>query len=271
MKKLSELFTQAQNQNAGAEIDVPENWGQGRATLGGLVGGVLFDHLHHAVGTDKQPRSLTVSFVGPVQSGVIAQLSSEIFREGKSVTQAQSKLMQDGKVMATMLGSFGVARESSISCAAPVAPQPPEIKSPDDAMKFPYIAGVMPEFIQHIDMRQAGGNLPYTGQSKPDFSGYMRFGDAWQDDEFSLAHLITLADTWPPSILPMLKQPAPASSLTWTIEFIKELTHETMQSFWTYDVKTDFAADGYAHVRENIWNDNGELVMISRQTVTVFG
>lgn len=267
MKKLSELFEQAKQ----TDIDMPETWGQGRATLGGLVGGVLFEHLHHVVGTDKQPRSLTVSFVGPVQSGAKAELTAEIFRQGKSVTQAQSRLVQDGQVMATMLGSFGVARESNIACTSPIVTQPPSMKSLDDAMKFPYIAGMMPEFIQHIDMRQAGGNLPFSGSSVPDFCGYMRFEDAWQDDDFSLAHLITLADTWPPSVLPMLKQPAPASSLTWTIEFLKDLTDETMQSFWTYDVKTDFAADGYAHVRENIWNDKGELVIISRQTVTVFG
>lgn len=263
MEKLSELFTQAQ----GNEVDIPEGWGQGRATLGGLVGGVLFAHLHHAVGTATFPRSITVSFVGPVQGGATAQLSAEVFRKGKSVTQAQAKLVQDGQVMATLLASFGDARESAIACDSP---QPPEMKTVGDAMRFPYIEGMMPEFVQQIDMRQAAGSLPFSGASEPDFSGYMRFAEAWQDDEFGFAHFITLADVWPPSVLPMLTQPKPASSLTWTLEFTRDLTDATMASFWTYDVHTDYAAQGYAHVQERIWNDTGDLVAIARQTVTVF-
>lgn len=262
MNKISTLFAQAQGQ----EVDIPDQFGQGRATLGGLVGGILFAHLHQAVGIDKPPRSVTVSFVGPVESGVKAQLSAEIFRQGKSVTHGQAKLLQDGQVKATLLGSFGGDRTSNVACSAV---EPPPSKSPEEALKLPYIPGVVPEFIQQFDIRIGSGDMPYSGGA-PDFSGYMRFGEPWQEGDFSLAHLVTLVDVWPPSIIPVLKAPAPVSSLAWTMEFIQPLSDETIRTLWHYAVKTDFAAAGYSHSRANIWNERGELMVISRQTVTVF-
>lgn len=266
MKKLSELFAAA----AGEEIIIPTTWGQGRATLGGLVGAVLYAKLAHHINTqDKMLRSASISFVAPV-APTLATLTCEVFREGKSVVQAQSKLIQNGEVKATMLASFGSERESAISLTAVDAPSFSNEKPPEQAMKFPYVAGMMPEFFQHIDMRLATGNLPYTGASTPDFAGYMRFSETWQDDALELAHLITLIDAWPPSVLPLFTKSNPASSLSWTFELIKPLSSETMQTLWQYQVSTDYAADGYTHSRANIWNDTGELIAISRQTVTVF-
>ena len=38
-----------------------------------------------------------------------------------------------------------------------------------------------------------------------------------------------------------------------------------------YSVEIEHARDGYGHVAANLWSPEGELIAISRQTVTVFG
>ena len=85
--------------------------------------------------------------------------------------------------------------------------------------------------------------------------------------------LVALIDAWPPAILQMLKQPTPASSLTWTVEFPAvddlQLAAES-NPWWQYRAITESAQNGYAHISAHIWGQGGRLVAISRQTATVF-
>ena len=55
---------------AGNRMTVPEGWGQGRATFGGLVGAILIRHMDAHLGADAPPlRSFTISFVAPMVPG----------------------------------------------------------------------------------------------------------------------------------------------------------------------------------------------------------
>src|SRR5699024_5875929 len=98
--------------------------------------------------------------------------------------------------------------------------------------------------------------------------GWMRFREA--PPVFDERHFVSLADSWPPAVIQMLAQPAPGSSMTWTLELLGDVTAEPDAHF-AYAVHTDQAADGYAHTDARIWHPDGSLVAISRQTVSVFG
>lgn len=246
-------------------ITIPEGWGQGRATYGGLLAALMCSRLLHVVGEDRILRSATVSFVGPVVPGA-AELVVEVFRNGKSVTQAEARLRQNGEVMAVLLASFGATRPTQI-VVTPKAVAP-VFKAPDDCLAMPYVPGVVPEFIQHIDMRWAEGSLPFSGVDTPDFGGWMRYRIPLQ--QMTLTHLFGLIDGWPPAVLPMFTTPAPASSMCWTIEFLHFPDDATADTWWQYKVRTDASAEGYAHTEATIWDDNGRLVAISRQTITIF-
>ncbi len=262
---IHQLLTEAQSQD---QMSIPSRWGQGRATYGGLVAGLLCSRLIGALGTEGQHRTLrsaTVSFIGAVAVGDI-EFKTEIFRSGKSVTQAEARLIQNGEVLAVLLASFGSARESTIL----VAPRhtAPDYKRPDALPALPYIAGLMPEFFQQTDVRWAYGSQPFSGAAQPDFGGWVRWRD--QFAEMNVSHLFALIDAWPPSVLPMFKTFAPASSLCWTLEFLDIPSDKTSESWWQYQVKTDSAKSGYAHSEAHIWDEAGNLVAISRQTATIF-
>lgn len=242
----------------------PEAWGQGRALFGGIIAAVLYDHLEKTVSAGRRLRSFSLSFVAPAAPGPVS-LRGEVLREGKSVMQAMVTARQGEQVVAVMLASFGAARESAIMVKAPGL-EP--MKSSDEAMKFPFIQGMMPDFLQHFDMRYAAGMPPYSGSSVPDFAGYMRFAET--PKAMTTAALICLVDTWPPSVLPMLKGPAAASSLTWTMELLEEPDNRPADTLWQYAVTTDQCSEGYGQSRAVIADQDGNTVALSRQTITVF-
>lgn len=262
---LHTLLTACQQQ---AEIEIPSTWGQGRATYGGLVAAMLISHLIGQLDPAQVLRSATVSFVAPALAGT-ATLSAEILRQGKSATQAEARLWQDGQVVAVLLASFALPRESSIQVAPIHAAPEFNAATPLDVSQMPYIAGMMPEFFQHLDIRWAKGKPPFSGAARPDFAGWMRYQDQ-SLPEFGLAHFFGLIDAWPPAVLPMFKNPAPASSLCWTLEFIQQPVGYSAADYWRYAVQCDAAADGYAHTEAHIWDAQGRLMAISRQTVSVF-
>lgn len=247
------------------EMMVPEGWGQGRATFGGLVAAILIRHMQVQLGDDAAPvRSFSLSFVAPMVPGPLA-LEATVLRSGKSVTQVQVAGSQEGQVVAMMLVSLGRPRASALAVPASPAPrwQPPEA-----CFQVSHAEGRMPGFLRYFDLFYADDNLPLSGAASPDFKGYMRFKERSRFQD--AATLACLVDTWPPSVIPMLSKPAPMSSLTWTMEFLVDPATLPRVDCWQYDVVTDAFADGYGQNRSRIWDDTGRPVAFSRQTIAVF-
>ena len=250
-------------------IDIPLGWGQGRAVFGGLVGALLMARAQAEVAdAGKVLKSASISFVGPVLGGEQATLNAQVLRAGKSVTTVQVQLLQQGQVQSVLTASFGAARESVIRIDSQVPAV--QLKPREQLMPMPYIEGIVPEFLKHFDAYWSEGGLPFSGSTQPDFAGWMRFKPAEQVAEIQLPQLFALVDLWPPSVLPLLNRPAAASSLTWQLDLVNLPAHIPGDAWWRYQVKTEYAADGYAYAQAHIWDEQGQLVVISRQTVTVF-
>ena len=148
------------------------------------------------------------------------------------------------------------------------APPAPAFPTPDEALSFTHIPGVTPEFLQHFDVRWAHGDLPFTASAKAELGGWMRMTSP--SKPFGYADLFLLADVWPPAVLPMVRGVAPGSSLSWTLEPIQLPAGKTSGNWWQYGATTDYFHDGYGHCAAKIWDDEGRLVALSRQTVVVF-
>lgn len=263
--QLDQLLATAAHQE---DLMLPQSWAQGRAIFGGLVAGLMVSRAEQLVNdSNKMLRSAFVSFVGPVASGA-ATLSAQILRQGKSVVSIQVHLIQDGQVQSVLVASFGAARDSIIEVLG--SHTAPQFKHPSDCQPLPYIAGMTPEFFQHFDVVWSEGSLPFTSAKQPDFGGWMRFKSSENIAQVTLPHLMVLGDTWPPAVLPMFTSMAPASSLNWNLELINMPTQAVGDSWWQYQVKTEYAADGYGYTQAKIWDEQGTLVALSRQTVTVF-
>jgi len=251
---------------SGDDVVVPSTWAQGRASFGGAVAALVFNRMADVVSSDRPMRSMQVSFVGPVTPDEPATVEAEILREGKAVSQVMGRIVQGGEPKLVALASFGGDRESDVSVDAEPAP---EAKPVEQCFGLDYIEGVTPEFIQHIEMRWAFGNLPFSGKGGRELGGWMQFRQT--PETFSDAHIVALVDAWPPAVLPYVKQQVRTSSLSWALEIVHPRPVLAPGDWLLYKAEIDKAGAGYGHTQAGIWTASGELVALSRQTVTVFG
>jgi len=249
-----------------APFTIDEKWAQGRSVFGGLSAALVLTHIEAQTGlTDKDLRTLNVHFCGAIVANEECQFSCTVLSDGKSISQVQGQLIQDGKVKTLVMACFGAQRNSSIKVPGI---QLPDIKTVNESLKFPHIKGVTPNFIEHMDMRFTSKQFPFSGSDNATLSGYMRFDDAPQ--VFSDAAVLALIDAWPPAVLTMLNKPAPASTVTWNIEFIQPRGELKTTDYLYYECNVLLADLGYAHTEGTIYHPNGELLALSRQLVAVY-
>ena len=246
-------------------LKLPEDWMQGRAGYGGLLGALALKAMRSHVPLARKVRSLLISFVGPVGPEAFS-IHTHVLRSGKAVTHVEAKLVQKETVRCVVLGSFGGDRESAIR----IVPAPrPEMVEPANAIELPYIDGLTPVFTRHFAYRWALGELPFSGKGGREIGGWIQFREP--TDCLTEEWLVALADAWPTPVLAMLKAPAPASTVTWEMGFV-HLDRQTCteNDWWGYHSTVDSAENGYVHERGAIWDPEGRLAVFSRQTATVF-
>jgi acyl-CoA thioesterase len=248
-------------------VIVPGEWSQGRACYGGLMAALLHEAMAAQV-PDRPIRSMAMTFVGPAEPEVPIDLQVEVLREGSAVTSVLARALQNGQVMTVVQASFGLPRASRIDISAvPVAP----MKRLEESTALPYMPGITPEYIRHLDMRWGIGAMPFSNTPVAGIGGWMQLRDYDADEPVTEALLLVLGDAWPPALLPYLNKPAPGSSLTWTIEFVQPMPVMRTVDWCRYQAVIEHARDGYGHTAAAMWNPAGELLALSRQTVTVFG
>ncbi len=245
-------------------ITIPSGWTQGRATFGGLVAAIMQAHLQRSLGEERPLRSANIIFVGPAAPGEVT-LRSELIRSGKSVLQAECRMLQNGAVVGLMTACFGNSRESRLHI--PAAPAP-SFRAPDDCRTQPFIPGLTPEFLQHFDLRRDRGDLPFTGGTSAEIAGWVRLREPVAD--INAAVVMALIDAWPPTVIGMFDTLAPISTLSWSMEFLAPAQAIAADGWWQYLADTDCSRDGYVNAHSSLWSPTGELVAINRQTVTIF-
>ncbi|HKS11480.1 MAG TPA: thioesterase family protein [Pseudomonas sp.] len=248
-------------------ITVPASWAQGRASFGGLMAALLFEAMRHKVGDGRHARSLAITFVGPAAPEVPLTFEIEVLREGKAVSTLLGRVLQNGVVVTLMQGSFGAGRDSVVRVDGL---PPPDMKPlAQAAPELPYVKGVTPEFMRHVALRWALGGMPFSHDTSRRMGGWVRLRGV-DEEPVGEAHLLALVDAWPPTLLSHLKQPAAGSTQTWTIEFIQPVRRLSTLDWCQYCAETEHARDGYGHAAAGLWSAEGELLALSRQTVTVF-
>ena len=254
---------------------IPRTWANGRTVFGGLqvalsaraMRGALTARLGPGRGdTAALPlRSLQTTFVAPVAAGVPVALRAEFLRSGRSATHARCDLLQDGKVACTTVAVFGAARPSRVTLDIA---RPDIAIDPESLSDMPYLPGIMPEFLQHLQLRWGVGRPPYSGHDQPHSSIFARMRDADCEAE---EVLIALADSIPTPALSMLDKLAPATSINWMLELIGDprLLDREQWSLIGTDVRA--GADGYLSQTSVLWGPGGHAFSVSHQSVAIFG
>lgn len=246
---------------------VPLDWANGRTVFGGLQAALLVRGMRGVLGEAQglPLRSLHVTFVAPVAAGRDVVLRPERLRVGKSVAHARCDLVTAEGVACTGVAIYGADRPSAVFMEIPRV----EVnEDPERLTPWPYIPGVTPEFVQHLDIRLARGALPYTGQVSSQATLLARLVDS---DCSAEEALVALSDTPPTPALSMLSKPAPAASLNWMLELLGHPDDLALDDWCTMDTHVRAGSDGYLSQTSTLWGPNGHAFSVSHQSVAIFG
>ncbi|MCO5130452.1 MAG: thioesterase family protein [Xanthobacteraceae bacterium] len=257
---LMDSMTQAAD---GWAITVSEDWLQGRTVYGGLGAALCLQAAQRQFGDLPPLRSAQISFIGPA-SGELKLTPVEL-RKGKSTVFVGVDLSGESGLATRVTFCFGAGRASKVALAAKAAAP---ADKPEAGPSFFDNAPPHLRFLRHIEGRNAGGALPFSGAKEPMMTLWLRHRDTSLKP--SLVPLLALADGPPPAIAATLTTPGLISTMTWSIDLLTD-TIDTTDGWWLIRTEADAAADGYTSQVMTVWNAAGQAVMTSRQNVAVFG
>lgn len=261
---LSEILAGLRPAAGGFEVTVSEDWGQGRATYGGLVAAVGNEAMRKLVPAERPLRSLQTTFVGPAPAGTWS-LKTRVLRVGKAVTLTSCDIVHAEQIVATQVGVYGLARTSAVNLRPTVATPARPVEVLRDVG---YKSGLAPEFLQHFAIRWSEGKLPYTGSPRTPSKAFIHHRDA---APLSESGVVALIDCIPTPAMSMMTSMAPASSLVWTLEFFEHQFDFPPHAWWRIDTDLDAATEGYVNQTGVLLDPNGRPVALSRQLFAIFG
>lgn len=244
-------------------ITVPDDWGQGRATFGGLVAAAGNEAMRRLVASNRPLRSLQTTFVGPAASGTWT-MHARVLRVGRAVTLAHCDILDGDQVVAIQVGVYGLARSSFVTVRPPVTEAPRKIEEINEMRFQPECS---PPFLQHFAHRWALGAKPFSG-TRSNSMCFIRHRDP---APLSESHVVALVDCIPTPALSMLTAPAPASSLVWNLEFFEHEFGFGPDEWWRIDTTLDAASEGYVNQTGLLLDPKGQPVALSRQIFAIFG
>ncbi|GAA0297065.1 acyl-CoA thioesterase II [Psychrosphaera haliotis] len=263
---IESIFENFSEKQESYKLTIPDNWSQGRTVFGGLSAALAYQAAENLISDGRELRAFHCNFVGPLNVDEEVEVSAEVLRTGRNVTQILAKVVQNGQVGVMVQVCFGVSRESKLNH---IDHPKHDMPIPKKAKFIPQIPKIVPKFIRHFDLALEKGSFSVGTKKDPEMHGWCRLSKA--PSEMKMAYLIALMDAWPPTMFQMMKLPAPASTMSWDIEFIHPISEILPTDWLACVVKASHVNQGYGHEEADFWDQNGRLVALSRQVVAVFG
>jgi acyl-CoA thioesterase len=205
-------------------------------------------------------RAAQVSFVAPVGEGI--ELTAEIIRQGRNVTQVRSEILSGGKVALTAFWLFAQEREANA-----VRPSDAPENWPGTPLESELtMQAEAPSFIaNNFEIRY--------GQAKGEDHGatIRRWARLTEDHTLDpVGKLVLMGDVMPPGAMRVMQRLGPISSINWSFNV---LDPETVSSDGWYlaENASQHAAAGYSSERLRMWDASGNQVLDGLQCVAVFG
>lgn len=258
MPSLSELLSSF---DADQPFTLPDSWRQGRTAYGGIVTALAVQAAIRKHAGQVPLRSVQVTFIGPAAGQL--RFTPTVLREGKSVLNIAVDVHSDDELAARVALVFGRARDSAIQ--HDFSPCPVN-GGPEGYRDFNIAAAPFaPAFTCNFQMRPAGGAMPLSGAAHPELLMWMRHLDAGGVDP--AVALVAMGDALPPAAFTCFTAPAPVSSINWSFDLLQPAPAGEwflLRSF------SEHARDGYSSQDMQVWNAQGQPVMLGRQSVAVF-
>ena len=235
----------------GYECHIAEDWWVVAGPNGGYVAAILARALLADAGGVARPlRSLTVHFLRAPSAGP-ARVEVQMERQGRTVSFASARLVQDGRPCALALAVLADAREGPEleHAAPPQVAAPEEIDAVSDRPDPPTVA-------HQLDFRPAlaGENgRALTG-------GWLRLR---REAPLDAALLVALCDFWLPALFTVSSERIAVPTLELTVHVRARVPLESDWVLGRFATRT--VRDGLLEEDGELWSRDGLLLAQSRQ------
>jgi len=244
-------------------VEAPVEWSQGRTLYGGMTAALAHEAVRRTHAELGPLRSAQFTFVGPASGRL--RFTSTLLRRGRSSALIAADCFSDEGQAARAAFVFGASRESKVAHEFLVKPSVP---APDACASFRKEgAAARPGFWNNFETRLAsGGRLFDPEVTQPEFAVWTRFLNTGGADPTTA--LLALADCLPPAAMVVFPQPAPISTMTWTVDVAR--VPQSLDGWHLLWAESEQAANGYSLQNMAMWSEAGELIAAGRQSVAIF-
>jgi acyl-CoA thioesterase len=245
---------------------IERSWWVQRGPNGGYVAAIVLRGMALAVDDDERhPRSLTVHYLEPPDEGPV-EVEVTLERQGRGLTTATARLLQDERTIALAIGAFARERETSVAFDDAVMPT---LLPERDRPSLGPLTERPPLHAKWDTTPAIGGD---RGSGAPaESGGFLRLAE----DGRQLDALVAAAamDAWIPPIFVRHAGPVGVPTVDLTIHFLRPLPHPGTDADTRYVCRfaTEVAAGGHLVESGELWSPDGTLLVVSRQLAVAVG
>lgn len=235
--------------------------GSGWNISGNPNGGYLLSLVSAAIAQEVEhpdPLSFTAHYLRPGTSDEACDVSLDVVRQGRTLTNVRASLVQQGKVRLEVMAAYGdlskvVGVDSDISLA------PPQLPPQDQCIaRTGDLQGIDIPMTRRLDVLLDPSQASPGQAGKAEISGWIRFADGRDIDTRGL---LLFCDTFPPSPFGLL------GVVGWvpTIELTVHIRRRPQPGWIVGRFQTDDLKDGRMIETGALWDSAGHLVAQCRQ------
>lgn len=241
--------------------ETSEHWAQGRTLYGGMTAALSYQAVMNAHGDLGPLRSAQFCLIGPASGRL--RFRSSLLRRGRSSAVVSAECWHEEGIAAQAMFVFGAARESQVTHdRTPRLAAPP----PDACESFHKTSKPLKGFLGRFEYRLALGARLFEPDEEPEFAVWARLRDGDEGDP--VATLLAFADATPCAAMVNFPQPAPVSTMTWTVDLHRPPpSGGGWRLIWT---SSEQAADGYSLQNMRVYDEAGLPLASARQVVAIF-
>jgi acyl-CoA thioesterase len=262
MSDLTTLTTPTRLGGERFQVEIRDDWRQGRGAFGGLVLGTMVRAVEAFDASPERPlRTLTAELCGPVLPGPNT-IQVERLRAGTGVSTVAARLERDGEVLAHAVAVLGRHRGADVD----ICTLPRPVMPPWQAVAPARLDLTFPAFVRFFEFRPVGP-LPFSGSLEPLASGWIRPREPGPARD--AAYVTCLADAWWPALLLQLTAPRPVATVAFTLDLLSGLEGLDPEAPLFHSARVVAARAGYFVELRELWGEDGRLVALNQQTVVL--
>jgi acyl-CoA thioesterase len=264
MESPYELDADTQVRRVGEHLwrgEVSDRWSIGPYPNGGYVLTIALNAIRQEL-PHPDPFTVTAHYLSPPQHAPI-DVEVEVIRSGRAHSTAMARMLQDGKERVRVLANYGDHTQSQGPTI--IQAQPPEMPPPDACARqgeptAPMPNGLVAAIRERVEVRPAPGTMGWARgerSGRAEVGGWLRFADGRPVDTHALP---LVADAMPPAIFD-------ASPGGWvpTLELTVHVRARPAPGWMRCWFRTRFLINGYLEEDGEVWDEQGNLVALSRQ------